>query len=119
MNYTAKQIAKKRIQILLQQATQVHKTNPALARSYVWSARKIAMAVRIRLPSEYKRQICKKCNTLLVPGESSRVRVRPQREPHVVVTCLHCGNQTRIPLKLKNKEKVRIEQNNIQNEAPR
>jgi ribonuclease P protein subunit RPR2 len=119
VNYTAKQIARQRIQILIQQATHTYKVDPKLAQSYIWTARKIAMAARIRLPKADKRRVCKKCNTLLVPGESSRVRIKPRREPHVVVTCLKCGNLTRIPFKAKHKEKTRIEQNNLKNEATR
>ena len=112
VNSTAKQIARQRVQVLFQQATRTYKANPQLAQSYICTARKIAMAARMRLPTAYKRRICKNCNTLLVPGESSRVRIRPRREPHVVVTCLKCGSQTRIPLKEKKKEKTEIEQNN-------
>jgi RNase P subunit RPR2 len=53
---------------------------------------------------------------LLVPGETSRVRVKPRREPHVVTTCLACGSQTRIPLRLNNKEKTANEQTQTLNE---
>lgn len=118
MDSAAKQIARQRVQILFQQATCVNKSNPELAQRYVASARKIAMAARIRLPAHYKRQICKNCNALLVPGRNSRVRIKPRRETHVVVTCLSCGAQTRYPTKTK-KEKMKLEQNNYQNETPR
>jgi ribonuclease P protein subunit RPR2 len=101
MNSTAKQIAKQRIAILFQQAAAIYKTDPALAQNYLLTARKIAMSARLSLPTAYKRCICKKCNSLLVPGETSRVRIKPTRETHIVVTCLNCGNQTRIPLKEK------------------
>jgi ribonuclease P protein subunit RPR2 len=119
MNSTAKQIAKQRVQILFHQAKLTYKTNPQLAQRYIATARKIAMAAQMRLPARYKRQICKNCYALLVPGESSRVRIKPRREPHVVITCLKCGHQTRIPLRVKKKEKIEIEQNNHQNETPR
>jgi ribonuclease P protein subunit RPR2 len=119
MNLTAKQIAKQRLQILFQQATHTYRANPKLAQSYLQSARKIAMAARLRLPTAYRRRICKKCNMLLVPGETSRVRIRQGREPHVVATCLNCGNQTRIPLRIEFKGKTGIEQNNEQNETSR
>ena len=118
MNSTAKQIARQRIQILFQQATNVNKANPQLAQRYIVTARKIAMSARIQLPTIYKRQICKNCNTLMVPGYSCRVRVKPRRETHVVVTCLNCGCQTRYPAKAE-KEKMKVDQNNNQNETPR
>jgi ribonuclease P protein subunit RPR2 len=120
MNSTVKQIARQRVQILFQKATQTYKTNPQLAQTYISNARKIAMSARIRLPTEYKRSACKNCNTLLVPGETSRVRIRPRREPHLVATCLSCGSQTRMPLKSRNKiETNQNEQNINKDEASR
>ena len=118
MHSTAKQIARQRIQVLFQRAKSTYKSDPKLAQRYIGIARKIAMAARIRLPLEYRRQICKNCNALLVPGWSCRVRVKPRRETHVVVTCLSCGHLKRVPLRVK-KEKNEIEQDNHQDEAPR
>jgi ribonuclease P protein subunit RPR2 len=103
-----KQIARQRIQILFEQAKQVYKTNPGLAMQYVKSARRIAMAAKIRLAVEFRRQTCKNCNALLIVGSNCRVRVKQKREPHVVITCLNCGNQTRILLKTR-KEHVPVE----------
>jgi ribonuclease P protein subunit RPR2 len=104
MKSNAKQIARQRVNILFQQAKNVYRDNPQLSSRYVATARKIAMAARIPLPAEYKRQICKKCNTLLVQGDNCRVRIRQKRESHVVITCLSCGCKTRIPLKQKKGE---------------
>jgi ribonuclease P protein subunit RPR2 len=72
----------------------------------VETARKIAMAARIYLPVSIKRRICKNCNTLLVPGENCRVRIKPRREPHVVTTCLVCGFRTRLPVRKKREQKT-------------
>ncbi|TRO46945.1 hypothetical protein E2P47_05135 [Candidatus Bathyarchaeota archaeon] len=104
MKSDTKQIARQRIQILFQQAKKSYRENPQLASRYILNARKIAMAAKIPLPTLYKRQICKKCNTLLVQGDNCRVRIRQKREPHVVITCLNCGSKTRIPLKKKKEE---------------
>jgi len=104
MKSAAKQIAKQRIQVLFQQAKNVYKSNPQLSSRYIATARKIAMAAKIPLPTKHKRQICKNCNVLLVPGDNCRVRIRQKREPHVVITCLSCGCKTRIPLKKKKEE---------------
>jgi ribonuclease P protein subunit RPR2 len=118
MRSSAKQIARQRIQVLFQQAKSVYHSNPPLSSHYIETARKIAMATKIRLPLVNKRQICKKCNVLLVPGDNCRVRIRQRRESHVVVTCLHCGYKTRILLR-RNKEKTKLEQDNYSNETPR
>jgi ribonuclease P protein subunit RPR2 len=61
MNPTTKQIAKQRIRVLFQQAEKTHKENPQLSSRYIATARKIAMAAKIRLPMKHKRQICNAC----------------------------------------------------------
>jgi ribonuclease P protein subunit RPR2 len=104
MKSDAKQIAKQRIQVLFQKAKSVYYDNPQLSSRYVATARKIAMAARIPFPTVYKRQVCKSCHVLLVQGENCRVRIRQEREPHVVITCLSCGCKKRIPLKKKTGE---------------
>jgi ribonuclease P protein subunit RPR2 len=113
-----KQISRQRIQILFGHAKKVGKSNPQLAAQYVKSARRIAMAAKIRLPLDFRRETCKSCNALLVQGSNCRVRIKQKRESHVVITCLNCGNQTRILLS-KKKEQKHLEQNNYSNEAPR
>ena len=101
MKSSTKQIARRRIQILFQLAKRVYRENPRLSNRYVAIARRVAMAARMPIPPEYKRQICKKCKILLVQGDNCRVRIRPKREPHMVITCLSCGNKTRIPIRKK------------------
>jgi ribonuclease P protein subunit RPR2 len=117
MKSDAKQIAKQRIQVLFQQAKIVYRDNPQLSSRYVETARKIAMAAKIRLPAMHRRQICKNCSMLLVQGDNCRVRIKQKREPHIVVTCLNCGHKTRILLR-KKKEKIKLEQDNYPNETP-
>ncbi len=92
------------MEVLFEEAAALGTTNPALSSRYVASARKIAMAARIRLPWEFRRRTCKHCDALFVYGENCRVRVRQKREPHMVVTCLTCGSVTRIPLKVEAKD---------------
>ncbi|MDR0373392.1 MAG: ribonuclease P [Nitrososphaerota archaeon] len=94
-----KQIARQRIEILFGQAKKTAGSNPQLAAVYVEFARRIAMAARIRLPLEFRRETCRECNALFIHGVNCRVRVKQKREPHVVVTCLNCGNQTRYMLR--------------------
>ena len=114
---SVKQIARQRIQTLFDEAKKIGKSDPKLAAQYVKSARRIAMAARIRLPVDFRRQTCKSCNALLVQGFNCRVRVKQKREPHVVITCLDCGNQTRIKLSIR-KEQENLEQDNYTDEAP-
>ena len=101
-----RQIARQRIEILFEEAKRIARTDPKLAAQYIVSARRIAMAVKIRLPANYRRQTCKECNAFFVQGINCRVRVKQKREPHVVITCLNCGNQIRIMFRKKEQTKV-------------
>jgi ribonuclease P protein subunit RPR2 len=94
-------IAQERIRILFQQAEQTFPEDPDLAQRYVDLARRIAMRTRTHLPRDLRRRICRNCKAYLVPGATSRTRIRQRREPHVATTCLKCGHTTRIPLKEK------------------
>jgi ribonuclease P protein subunit RPR2 len=113
-----KDIARQRVEILFSQAKSVAKANSKLATEYVASARRIAMAAKIRLPLEFRRETCKECNVLFVHGVNCRVRVKQKREPHVVVTCLNCGKQTRYMTKKKVQKAIEYQDNN-KDEAPR
>lgn len=94
----------KRINTLFIQAKSMYRTDPKLSETYIITARKIAMAANIRFSEINNQQICKKCNTLFIPGENYRVRIQQKREPHIVTTCLSCGYQKRNLLKKKRKE---------------
>jgi ribonuclease P protein subunit RPR2 len=102
---TTKRIAMQRIQKLFSLAKETFNEDPSLAQRYIDMARRIAMAARVHLPTEYRRQICKHCKSFILPGVNCRVRIKHQREPHVVITCFKCGKQTRIPLR-ERKEKL-------------
>jgi len=104
MNKDIKQIAYERIHILFTLAKQIVHERPELAERYAEIARKIAMKARVHLPKEFRLLICRRCKRFILPGVSCRVRVQPRREPHVTITCLHCGHHMRIPLK-RRKEK--------------
>lgn len=103
---SVKEIAYQRIEILFSQAKVVAKANSKLASDYVGSARRIAMAAKVRLPVEFRRGTCKECNALFMHGVNCRVRIKQKREPHVVVTCLNCGKQTRYMLKKKVQKSI-------------
>jgi len=100
-----RRIAMQRVKTLFRMAREVFSEDQALAQRYVDLARKIAMSARIRLPKEYRRQVCRHCKGFILPGANCRVRIQRRREPHVVITCLGCGKHMRIPLG-KSKEKL-------------
>lgn len=98
-----KQIALQRIRILFRLAKELVHEDPRLAQRYVEIARKIVMRTKLRLPREYRRQVCRHCKSFILPGVNCRVRIQSRREPHLVITCLNCGKHTRIPLKGREK----------------
>jgi len=91
-----KEIALERITILFQEAAKIFPRNKALANRYVELARKIAMKVKVSIPTTLKRRFCKHCHAYLVPGVNCRVRTRAGK---VVISCLVCKNFMRIPLR--------------------
>lgn len=99
MGAATKRIALQRIRSLFRLAREVIHENAALAQRYVDIARKVAMAARVRLPKECRRQVCRHCKSFILPGVNCRVRIKQRREPHLVITCLNCGRQMRIPLR--------------------
>lgn len=105
MDETTKSIAMQRIRTLFKMAKENLREDPALAQRYVEIARKIAMAAKLRLPTEYRRQVCRHCKSFILPGVNCRVRIKQRREPHVVITCLNCGKQMRMPLRKRDEIK--------------
>lgn len=63
------------------------------ARRYVRRARRIAERNRLRLPRQFVRYTCDRCDAYLRPGANARVRLQ---DGHVVITC-DCGEQERYP----------------------
>jgi len=104
-----RQIALQRIHALFGLAKEKIREEPELAQRYVTIARKIAMRTKLRLPTEYRRMVCRHCKSFIYPSINCRVRVQQKREPHMVITCLVCGKITRIPLKSRSrKERKKI-----------
>jgi ribonuclease P protein subunit RPR2 len=92
------EIAKERIQILFSLAEKELKKHPERSRRYVELARKIGLRYNIRFPRELKRKFCKKCNSLLIPGLTSRIRIDSKKKI-LTVKCLKCEKIYRYPYK--------------------
>ena len=93
-----KKLALERVTILLKEAEQAFNVDKELANSYVNKARKIAMKVNLKIPSDLKRKFCKHCNSFLVPGKNLRVRTKNKM---VVYYCLECKRFSKFRLKSK------------------
>jgi ribonuclease P protein subunit RPR2 len=90
------QIARERIDLLMKEADRAA-TAGRLDRAdrYVDMARRVGMRYNVRVPTAYRRRFCRACYGYLMPGTTSRIRVKRGR---VVTTCLRCGHVNRIPL---------------------
>jgi len=88
-------LAQTRVEILWQQALRNMRSRPEVARLQMRSARKIAQRSRTKMPWHISRRICKKCGSILIPGDTCIVRIRHNRAKHMVVTCMECGNVKR------------------------
>jgi len=99
MKYIERDIAKQRIEYLLNLARTIFDKDRELAQRYTEIALNISRRMRVRLPLTHKLFICKKCKKLLVPGVNCRVRIRQRREPHIVITCLECKHVMRRPIR--------------------
>lgn len=87
-------VAQERIERLQQLAREAVKAgHEERARRYVRRARRIGERNRLRLPREFVRFTCDRCDTYLVPSRNARVRLQ---DGHVVVTC-DCGEHARYP----------------------
>ncbi|NVM29180.1 MAG: ribonuclease P [Candidatus Helarchaeota archaeon] len=90
-----KKIAAEQITILFEQARQIFEEDPGKAQRYTDMARVISKRCKVRIPKQYKIQICRHCKSYLMPGKNGRVRIRSKRRRHVTITCLNCKRATR------------------------
>lgn len=100
-----KRIAKERIEILIKLAEiETRKKRIELARKYVDLVFRISKKTNFRL-GKLKIKLCKRCNTFLIPGLTSVVRLK-SIEKCVNIICKTCGEKKRYPyFKFKNKNK--------------
>lgn len=63
------------------------------AHRYAELIREVGMRHNVPLPREVKPFLCRGCDGFLLPGATSRVRLRGGR---VVSTCLRCGRRRRV-----------------------
>ncbi|KAI9067275.1 Rpr2-domain-containing protein [Trametes sanguinea] len=70
-----------------------------LSRSYVGTMRIVGQKTMVRMDPALKRTLCKGCDTVLLPGSTTSVRVHPlpSHGEAVYYTCLTCDTTRRIP----------------------
>ena len=83
-------IAKERIEKLLNLSKEKAKTEPEKSRRYVRLARKIGLRYNVRLTRFQKKSFCKECNTVMVPGITMSIRIVDGKQSK---KCSICGNK--------------------------
>jgi ribonuclease P protein subunit RPR2 len=97
-----KEIAQVRIEYLFKKAHDIFPENKELANRYIYLTRRYAQRAKIRLPLEWKKNICNKCKKFLYPGINCRIRMHSKgKGSHISITCFDCNNVTRYFYKLK------------------
>lgn len=91
-------IAEERIEILFSLAEKEFSKHPERSKRYVELARKIGLRYNIRLSKGQKRKFCKDCNSLLIPGKTSQVRINSDRKI-ITTKCLNCNRIYKHPYK--------------------
>ena len=103
-----KQIARTRINFLLQRAHDIFPENKELSNRYVYLARRYAQRARIKIPIEWKKRICHKCKKFLYPGVNCRIRMQSRKGgggSHISMTCFECKKTARYFIKTKKRSK--------------
>ena len=92
MKKSHKDMAMRRIEILVQNALENAKSDGELAQKQAMLAKRISSKFRVRIPYEIRQLYCKKCKRFIVPGVTARVRVGRANVKAVRITCLKCGH---------------------------
>jgi ribonuclease P protein subunit RPR2 len=90
------EIARERIEILFNLAKKEFKRHPERSKRFVELARRIGQRYNVRFSKELKRSFCKNCNSLLIPGVSSNVRLI---KGVTFIKCTKCNKIYRYPYK--------------------
>jgi len=92
------------INCLITQAQESFALNKSFSKNCIALAKKLSQKYKTPL-KEKKHIFCKKCKTILLPGISAQVRIKPGAVIFKTVTCTECGFIARIGVSTKNKIK--------------
>jgi len=82
---------------LLQKAKSAYKKgNKRLSTAYSMKIKYLSMKHKLKLPKIIQRQLCKHCNSILIPSVNCRIRTNKGR---MIYCCLECKKFRRIPIK--------------------
>ncbi|KAG9284045.1 hypothetical protein G9A89_022819 [Geosiphon pyriformis] len=70
-----------------------------LGRFYINTMKNIGKKQVLRMDPSIKRTLCNRCETLLVPGFTSRIRVKSRKQKHLEVMCTECLSTKSFPVR--------------------
>nr|XP_021408203.1 ribonuclease P protein subunit p21 isoform X2 [Lonchura striata domestica] len=88
--------ALQRLNFLFQAAHWAQPRSPGLARFLLRTQRAAARRLVLRMAPAVKRRLCRRCCSLLLPGEGSGARLRGRGQPRLVLRCFTCGRGRRL-----------------------
>lgn len=80
-----------RINYLYQLSTTVAELCPGLSSTYNSILKGLSQKSLLKLDPEMKRNICKGCNTMLIPGKTVMCRTIKKSKGAIKWTCIFCG----------------------------
>jgi RNase P subunit RPR2 len=90
------EIAKDRIDILMDQAAialEGSNPRPDLAKKYLRIAKQISTHYKVH-SKRLRKEVCKSCNTLLIPGKTCKVIVASSKRS-LIYKCLSCNKEVK------------------------
>jgi len=95
-----KKIVREYVDKLMSEAIRVAVSgNVELGEKISMMAKRLAKWAGLRIKKKWKYFFCKRCKSFIMPGITSRVRIRTNRSPHITIYCMKCGGYRRIPIK--------------------
>ncbi|CAG8597940.1 17822_t:CDS:2, partial [Racocetra persica] len=84
---------------LITSSTSTNRNLIPLSRFYISTMKSIGTKQVLRIDPSIKRTLCKKCESVLLPGLTSRIRIKPKPEPQLQVMCTQCGTARGYPIR--------------------
>jgi len=85
------EINQNRINYLYQLSTALAEHCPGLSSTYNSMLKGICQKNLLKIDPEIKRNICKRCNTMLIPGKTVACRIIKKSKGTIKWTCTFCG----------------------------
>ena len=71
----------------VEKAKKVFLADPAFSRKLSRKALRVSTKNKVKMPSFLKRQICKNCRSILMPGTNARIRIKKGKAVYFCRSC--------------------------------